>query len=196
MSLIFLILTSTASLILRGAMNVTVCNQYSDIELVSPVYFYNHETCHKYPVERIGDGTTIKIGFQFDKLPGGILMCAVQSKRTTKSHTETIEDTSKMIQLLVVWKIENPNKPKVYAILVEHELVLDEDRLALLYENIDDQLSKCYDASKYTWLVCDNTALVATYEVVWKEGFELKTTISKGVVSPDNIKPMWIDSER
>jgi hypothetical protein len=115
---IFLILMCITSLTLHEVMNVTVHNQYSDIELASPVYFCNCGTYNEYPIERTSNGITMKIGFRFglDKLPGGILMYELQRKGNTKSDhrsrgnakslrpprtditsTNAVEDTSKMM---------------------------------------------------------------------------------------------------
>jgi hypothetical protein len=203
-------LICAVSLILYGIMDVVVHNQYSDIELISPVYFCNRGTYDEYPIEKKDVSTMMRIGFSFglDKLPGGILMYEVQGSGNTKSDcqpstdttsTEAVEVTSKMMRLLVVWKIEHFGEPSVYIVLVEHdkELVLNgEDKLAQLYDKVNDQFSRCYSFSESTWLVCDNTVLKATYEIVQKESFELNIAISKGTKDKYTKSALWIDSER
>jgi hypothetical protein len=201
-----LILTYTASLTLYGVMNVTIHNQYPDIELISPVYFCNRGAYNEYPIERTDDSATMKIEFRFglDKLPGGILMYEVQRKEKAKSDhrsntdttsTEAIEYTSKMIRLLVVWKFESFRKPRVYIVLAEHDnaLVLNEDKLAQLYDKINDVPSS-HNLSG--WLMCDNTALTVTYKTVMKKGHELEITISGGVKNEYTRQALWIDPER
>jgi hypothetical protein len=190
---VFLILTCTVSLILHGTMDVTVHNRSSIIESVSPVYFCDDGTYNEYSVNGMNAGDIMKIGFRFglDKLPGGILMCEVKRKWSTESDhqsstditiTETIEDTLKMMRLLVVWKVNNLWLPEVRIVLIVHdnELVLDEDKLAQLYNQIDDRFFEHYEASESTWSVCDDTVLGITYEIVQQIDTELKITISEG----------------
>jgi hypothetical protein len=204
-----LIFMCTASLTLRATMDITVHNQHPDIELVSSVCFCGGGTYNEYPAKRVNTGTMMKIGFRFGlgKLSGGILMYEVQRKGDAESDhqsstditsVEAVEDTSKTMLLLVVWKIEGSRKPKTYIILVEHDngLVLDEDKLAQLHGTINDQLFIRYKISKSTWLVCDNTILEATYETVQKESFKLKITISKGAKDKYTNLALWIDPER
>jgi hypothetical protein len=199
----------TVSLTLCGAMDMTIYNHYSDIELVSPIYFCNNGTYNEYPVERTNTGAVMNIGLKFglDKLPGGIVIYEIQRKgdiepdhqsSTDTTSTKLVEDTLKMMRLLVVWKNKHSGKPIVHIVLVEHSnsLVLDEDKLAQLYNKMDDQFSRNYDSFQSTWLVYDDTALIATYEVVQKEDLGLKIDISQGVESEDTMRPMWIDSER
>jgi hypothetical protein len=135
------------------------------------------------------------------------LMYKMQRKENAKPHhqstTDTIsakavEDASKMMRLLVAWKIERSGKSKVHIMLVEHdsELVLNEAKLAQLYNKIDDEFSRHYDFSRSTWLVSNNIVLETTYEVVQEEDFALQVTISKGVDDQSAIPTLWIDSER
>jgi hypothetical protein len=218
----FLILICVVSLILHGTMDITVHNQYSDIELALPVYFYDGGTCCEHPVERMDAEVMIKVGFTFglDKLSGGILMYKAQ-RNTQSDHqsstdtisTEVVEDTSKVMQLLVVWKIDSFREPKVNVVLVEHEneLVLNEDKLAQLYSKVNnmplsynreeiifdyDSDDPSFDSSRRTWLMCDNTVLATTHKVVHEGGHELRIAISQGIKGEDTMRPIWIDSER
>jgi hypothetical protein len=202
MSVIFLILTCTTSLTLHKTMNMTVYNRYSDMELASPVYFYNCVTYYEYPVEETNSGTIMRLGFRFDpdqNESNGILMYEVQENarfnHPSSVDTEAIEDESKMIRLLVIWKMRHSGRPKVRIVLVEHDnkLVLDEDKLAQLYDKMDD-IPRNYDRS--TWFIYDHRVLAITYKIVKKEDPELKITISKGIDDKYTMKPIWIDSER
>jgi hypothetical protein len=187
-------------------MDVIVHNQYLDIELVSPVCFCNCGKSYEYPIEKTDTDAIIKIGsiFRLDQdNPGGILMYGLRRKRNTRSnhqfsvHTiyaKFIEEASKIMRLLAIWKINCFGKPKVNIILVEYdnELVLNEDKLAKLYNKIDEVL---FNDSERTWLMYDNTALEARVEV-HKEGFGLSIIISEETENKNNMKPLWIDSER
>jgi hypothetical protein len=207
----------------QRTMDVTVYHQCSDIELVSPVYFCNDGSYHEYPIERTDHGTVTKIGFRFDpnrNSSGSILMYKVQRKVNTRSdhqssidviYTNVIEETLKMIRLLVIWKVEYLKKPEVKAMLVEYDnkLVLNEDELVQLYNNAVN-MSFNYDTSyylgrenhilnKYTALVCDHAALKVVYDEEWKDGLELKINISGVEYNARDIhiiKLMWIDPKR
>jgi hypothetical protein len=205
---VFLMLMCTVSLTLRKVMDVVVHNQYSDIGLTSPVYFCNHGKYYEYPVERTNGGVMMKIGFRFDfdKLSGGILMYEVQRKGNIRSDhqsstdttsTETGKDTS-MMRLLVTLKAESFEEPRVHIILAEHDnvLALNEDKLIQLCDKVSDQFSRYYNASRYTWLICDDKVLKATYALVNGKDLELKINISESVKNKDTMKPIWIDSER
>jgi hypothetical protein len=198
-------------------MDVTAYNHYPDIELSPPIYFCNHSTYYEYPIERMDDDAMINIGFRFDldqDEPGGILMYKVQRKRNTESDhqsstditsSEAVEDTSKTMLLLVAWKIEHSEGLGVRILLVEHDnrLVLNEDKLAQLYNKVNDIPSGLHGwAHKYdgilksTWLMCNNIVLRATYEIIFEKSLGLKIAISKGVKDEDTELALWIDSER
>jgi hypothetical protein len=190
-------------------MVVTICNQYPNIELISPICFCNDGTYHEYPVKRMNASTMMKIGFRLDPDQDesvGILMYKVQRKESVKfdhlpstdiTPIKTVEDTSEIMRLLVVWKIKHHDMPKIHIALVKHgnNLVLNEDKLVHLHDKIYDIL-RLY-TYKRTWLMSDNAILAATHELVYKEDFELKITISEGIEEDwYTMAPLWIDSER
>jgi hypothetical protein len=204
---IFLMLMCTASLTLNEKLNVTIYNRHPDIELTSPVYFCDDWTYNEYPIERTVASAVMKISFRLDfNKPGGILMYEVQRMENAKSDyqsstdatsAEADEDASKVMRLLVAWRIEIFGESRVHVILVEHnnELVLNEDKLEQLYDKVNEQFSGLYNLSKSTWLVGVNIILEATYEVVRKD-LELKIAISKGVKDWNTGPALWIDPER
>jgi hypothetical protein len=203
-------LICTVSFTFHRTMDVTVHNQYLDIELVSPVYFCNRGTCYKYPIEWTDDGAMTKISFGFDinqdKLRG-ILVYKVQRKINTGSghqssidttYTKVVEETSKLMWLLVTWEIGHLEKPKINIMLIEHgnESILNEDKLAQLDDTVHN-VPFGHNCFRCTWLMYNNIALEAAYELVRKEeDFELKITISEGVRSLNTIRSIYIDSER
>jgi hypothetical protein len=145
-------------------MDVTVYNRYPDIELISPVYLCNCGIYHEYPIERADIGVMVKASFRFgldQDEPEGILMYEVQRNgnansdhqpNTDTTSTGITEDASKMMRLIVAWKINHSLKFNVRMVLVEHdnELVLDEDKLEQLHKKVNDIPSEEYDLlSKY-----------------------------------------------
>jgi hypothetical protein len=185
---------------------VIIRNQHPDIELTSPVYFCKCGKYYKYPIERTDDGTVMKIDFRpdFDQdTPGGILIYKVQRKRNAGSNHQSnidniydrvIEETSERIRLLIAWKIKRSEKPKVKIVLVEYDnhFVLNESKLAQLYDKFDIIPSSYYEN---TWSMYDNTVLKTTYGVI-HEDLELKITISEGIKDWCTMPALWINLER
>jgi hypothetical protein len=207
MLMIFLVLTDTVSLTLHKVMAMTVHNEDPDIELVSPVYFCTGGTYYEYPVERSDVGVMIKLDFRFDPdqdESGGALMYEMRRKGSIESdrqasiepiYAKVIEDASKMMRLLVIWKIKYNEEPKSSVILVKYgnEFVLNEDKLAQLYNKVNVIPINCYES---TWLIRDDTVPEVMRKVVWRRNHELEIIVSKGFRDSDTIRPMWIDSER
>jgi hypothetical protein len=176
--------------------SITICNLYPDMELVSPIFYYNHECHYEYHVKK-DTSDVIKIDLYFDQDDArGIMMCKMQRKSNTRSnHQYNHEETSKVIQFLVAWKI-TPFWVDEKIILVEHDdqLVINEDKLARLYDKV-----KNIPASDIisTWLIDDNKVLKVTCDrSIHKTNHELKITISKGVNGYDIRPNFWIDSTR
>jgi hypothetical protein len=181
-------------------MMMTISNRHSDIELVSPVYFCAGGTHYAYPVEQKDKGVAMKFDFRFDPdqdESGGILMYEIQRKENAKSNqpSKIIEEAPKTIRLLVIWKTKHLKEPKLSVILVEYDnkLVLNENKLAQLYEKFNDIPANYY---RNTWLMWDNITLDESRKLLWHTSFELEIIISKGFRGSDIIRPMWIDSER
>jgi hypothetical protein len=200
---IFLTLMHAVSLILYETLDVTIHNQYPDIELASPICFYDGGISNEYSIEWIDDATvrtSFKSHLEFipgQNKPRGILVYEVQRKGNTTS--EVVKNTSKIMRLLVAWKIFSWVAPQVNIMLVEHdnELILDEDELMQLYDKIDDPFSRYYDEPfQSIQLVYENTVLDVIYEATHKEGLELKITISEKVEGENTELAPWIKEER
>jgi hypothetical protein len=198
-------------------MDVTIHNQHSGIEFTSPVCLCDGRIYKEHSVERMDDDAVMKVSFRFglfDKLPGGILMCEVQKKGSRMSDhrsstditsAKAVEDTSKMMRLLVTWEIESSGRVDARISLIEHdnELVLNEAKLAQVYKEVNNIPAKVYSWTlkydgihKWVWLMHDNTVLEATVELIFEKGFELKITVTEGVKDKDVESAFWIDSER
>jgi hypothetical protein len=191
-------------------MDVTVNNQCLDIELVSPVYFCSRGTYKEYPVKRTDTGIVMKVSFGSNPgrdESGGILMYEVQKRESIRLarqssvstiYAKVIKEASKRIRLLVAWKMKRSGQLKISIMLIEYDNVhtLNEDKLAQLYDKVNDIFSEHRRSSKHTCLIYDNTALNIAYEIVRKEGLELKITVSEGLVDQGIIRPIWIESER
>jgi hypothetical protein len=195
------------SLTLQKTIVMLIYNQYPGIELISPVYFCNCGTHYEYPVKRTNEGAVMKIDLRFDPNqdePVGILMYKVQREENTISghqssidpiYSKAIESVSKMVRFLVIWKIKRSGEPKVDVMLVEHgnELILNEDKLAKLFDKVNSMPSTYFATG---WLMYDNTISSVLREVVRRGSLESRITISTENNCPNVIRLMWIESER
>jgi hypothetical protein len=104
------------------------------------------------------------------------------------------EETSKMMLLLVAWKIEYCRMYKEKIILVEYddELILNEDKLVQLYNKIKN-IPASFDQG--TWFICDNMVLKVACNFPYKR-LELKITISRGVEDWNIKSALRVDPER
>jgi hypothetical protein len=102
------------------------------------------------------------------------------------------------MRLLVTWRVKHPGKPKVNVMLVEYDngLVLNEDKLAQLYDKANNIILYGHNSFGYIWLMYDNTMLKVTRKLMRKTGLELKITISTVSRNLDTMRLMWIEPER
>jgi hypothetical protein len=155
------------SLILQSAINLTIDNQCTNIELTSPVYFIKDTTCHVQFPQKVNSKSIMMANFinnvDRDEF-GGILLYCLQQKENTN------------IQLLVLWGYES-NWPYSYTFLIEHEstFVWDKDKLKRLYDVHNRQYNVLRDI---IWLLNDNIKL-KTSCLALCSGFEMKITISE-----------------
>jgi hypothetical protein len=212
---IFFILMRAVSLTFYMPMDVTVHNQYSGLELTTPVCFCDGRMYNEYSVERMDDGTVMKIGFRFGLNQfEGVLMCEVQGNRSTEfdhqssndtASTEAVENTSKMMRLLVTWEVKHSWKLSVRVVLIEYDnrLVLNEDKLVQSYNKVNNIPSTVYNWTrkydgvyKSAWLIHDNTVLEAMDEIICEKGLELNITVTEGTKDMYAESALWVDSER
>jgi hypothetical protein len=199
---IFHTLMYTFSLTLHKTVFINVHNRCSDVRLVSPVCFFNRGFHYRYPIKETWTGVMMKIGFNFDldqDTPRGVLMYKVRRKGNTGfDHQSGVDNTStrvtkevlKMMRLLVIFKFVHSEKLKVNTILVEYDNkhVLNEDKLAQLYEKANDVYFG-HDFS--SWLMYDNTVLNIAHKVVQKISPNLEIAIARGIRYLNVIKPIW-----
>jgi hypothetical protein len=163
-------------------------NLCTDIELASPVYFIKDATCQIDLPQKVDSKNRMKVNFKTgvnqDTFGGALLY-----------HLQRKEDTSAIIQLLVIWGYKF-NDIYLHALLIEHgyTLVWDKDKLKMLYDVYNSRYNINFDAGE--WVLNDNTELKTKCES--SHGcFEMEVIISeeKGSKPRFNI-PLWIDPDR
>jgi hypothetical protein len=182
---------------------LAIHNQFSGIELTSPVYEGDSITCYLLPDQRVDAGSTMQVGFSIHpaRLESiGIFMCKLQKKNSGQSNDDITfsEEEAIYTRLVLVWKIYKLGKFHVFSELIEHDKdrVWDKDSMMKLAERY-----KLYDVQhspvEHTWLIHDSAELTTSLNVTRKEEYyELEMTISEGNTNDGNWKPRYIDLNR
>jgi hypothetical protein len=189
----------------KEALNITIRNPYSDLELTSPVYYSNGTTCYVSPRQQACIGITLA-SFEIDsqqKDVRGALLYKLQRKHTTKadnwpnSNTESIENTAINTYLLVVWEIgDYYHTFPVCLIECNNDLTWDEDKLWVLHHQYINHLYNDYNYSTCTWLTNDNILIRTRSNITFGSDYKVDIIISEVTGAYDLFKPMKIDPER
>jgi hypothetical protein len=203
-TIIITILIHAISLALQLSECVTIHNQCSNIELVSPVYFGSGIVCPKLSNQQIDISTTMRACFEINAIQDefeGALLYKLQIYSDDQYHmdastTETNEATH--IQMLVAWKV-NDVKSFVYIALVEHAKAFtwNEDELRRLYNKNYHLLREYDDMISNMWLIDDDMTLKTSLKLVGQKGnFGLSISISEEEKDNYAIRPIWINTKR
>jgi hypothetical protein len=168
-------------------MNMTIHNQCSNIELVSPVYFIKDLARNIQFPQQVNSKSMMKTNFitsADQNTFGGALLYHLRRK----------EDASISAQLLVIWG-RRSDKFYLHMCLIEHESAptWSKNKLEKLYNIYNSQCNIGFNTGK--WWFNDNTKLKTN----WKSslgGFEMEIIISEEKDTRYSIKPLWIDSNR
>jgi hypothetical protein len=187
-------------------MNITILNQYPDLELISPVYFSNSTTCRTPPNQQIGIGNALVANFGIDfkqkDVKGAVLYkllrkYAIRTDNRHDNSTASTDNTTTNMYLLMAWDIKNYDY-RFHVCLIECacDFAWDEDKLWALYKEYSDQFCKDYVSDIVTWLMYDSTIMETRYNVTYGLGHKLDIVISKGTRNDSMKKPMQIDPKR
>jgi hypothetical protein len=186
--MVITMLIYTVSLVFQLPAYVTIHNQCSNTELVSPVYFGNGAVCPKLSGQQIDISTEMKTNFKIntsqDDFEGAFLFRLKKNAESDDQYnidTSTTGNEAEYIYMLVAWKAKD-SKPFLYVALVEHtkKFIWDEDKLKEIYNKNRSWLKKYYSTTSDTWFVNDHMVLKTTFKVRdLKENFELSISISE-----------------
>jgi hypothetical protein len=201
-----IMLMYTVSLELQLPACVTIHNQCSNTELVSPVYFGNGSVCPKLSGQQIDISTKMNACFEINAAQDdfeGALLFKLQ-RYSNKQHnmgaltTETSKNEVAHVHILVAWKVKNA-KPFACVVLVEHtkELAWNESELKKLYYENCWWLKEYDDTISDAWLMSNNMILKTSFKARDLDGkLELSVSISEEEKDDYAIRPFCIDLKR
>jgi hypothetical protein len=195
-----IVLIYTVSLLIPSSFKLDIHNQRLDVSLVSPVYVVSDGLeCYRAPDYKVYTGDTMRSGFIIkpNNVPYGVLVYKLRG-RPSRESTETGENTSSTVHLLVVWRISEFKMLYADVLLIEHTKTFtwNRDILNKLYYENHDRLKKSIDTISDKWLIYNNMVLKTTFSVRGlRENPKLSISISE---ERDEyaIRPFCIDLER
>jgi hypothetical protein len=161
---------------------LNIHNQCSNVDLVSPKYITGDELeCYSSPGDvHAGDARGFLFIIKSDDTSYGVVIYEIRRKQKHES-TETSEDTSSVVYLLVVWEISESKELCVDVLLIEHDRFdWCKNNLNRLYYVSHDWLKEYNDTISNTWFI-DNMVLKTSFKVGGsKRSPELSMSISEG----------------
>jgi hypothetical protein len=185
----------------QSAIDMTIDNRCSNIELVSPIYFIKDTMLRMHFPQQVDSKSKMKVSFRTGmnrSTFGGVLLYYLQRKENEKpdDQSNADKDISISTQLLVIWGCISD---KIYSRtwLVEHENTLswDENKLERLYYVYAGHYEEYSDIDPQAWLLDDNIMLKIEREALYGE-FKIEIIISEEKDQLCPQKPLWIDSNR
>jgi hypothetical protein len=194
--LIFSILICAASFALQSPISLNIYNRCREINLISPTYFIHGGRWNVVPDQEIDVNTVMRNRIEFDTRQD--ILEGILAYRIHRQHAESdqsIQDGSKSIWLLVVWRVEYTKGLHVHALLVgnDKKLELDKDKLSELHQKCWHSLNVWINPTRNNWLL-DDTAVLETTIRVMNGDYRWDIFISEG--GGDNVeRQLWIDME-
>jgi hypothetical protein len=169
---------------------VIIKNEFTNIELTSPVYFVKDTTCHIQLPQQVSPKSTVKTNFitgmDQDTLGGALLY-----------HLKK-EDASISAQLLVIWGCDYGYYSDSWIIDHGSAFVWNEDKLKKLYEAYE--ILGLYISPEH-YLLNDDTRLEVTCHQSY-EFSQIEVTISEEEEEEEEgnlsypMKPLYVDPNR
>jgi hypothetical protein len=192
-----IVLMYTISLPIKPSFKLNIYNQCLNVGLAFPTYITgNGLECHRPPNHKVYAEDIMRSGFiiELDCESFGLLMYKVQ--RQSHKSTETGEDTSNDVHLLVVWRISESKELHADVLLVEYakEFTWNEDKLKKLYYENHDRLKESNSTASDIWFVDDNMTLKTIFDAKdLKENIVLSIFIFEEKKSNYAMRPFCID---
>jgi hypothetical protein len=189
----------------KEVLNITIHNQYPDLELTSPVYYSNSTTYHVLSSQQTGIGATIEANFGIDskqKIFEGALLYKLKRKYTIKTDnhpnsTASIEDSATNIHLLVVWDVEDyDHRFRVCLIEFTNDFTWDENKLWVLHREYKYLFDVYYKPNIITWMIYGDKVMKTRRDIIYGSDYKLDIVLSEGIWEHDIREPMKIDPKR
>jgi hypothetical protein len=188
----------------HAAMNVEIHNTCPYIELMEPLYFTDGAVCCMPLDQKITPGGTLRTAFRINlgrtKFEGALLYRL--KKRGANSNQQPDIDTtnideswSNCVQLLVGWKLERFQDPRVYMLLIEHEekFVWTDDKLKERQDDFRGRFNVHNGSVDNAWLMEDDSGLKLTLDSVGNREYGIKITISEIQNNTFASLPVWVE---
>jgi hypothetical protein len=187
------------------SLNITIYNEYSGLELTSPVYFSTSTVYCVSPTQQTEIDYTVEISFGMDSKQDDskcALLYKLQRKHATKtdnqhnnSNTLSIEGTETSIYLLVVWDVKYQHSC-VCLIECTNDFTWDEDKLWALYREYNKEFYEDYQFRTITWLMNNGEVMETSPRLAYESDYKLSIFIFKEDEKDDMKRPMKIDPKR
>jgi hypothetical protein len=187
-------------------LNITIHNQYPDLQLTSPVYCSKNATCRVFPSQQVGFGTTVEASFGIDFMQNyyeGALLYKLQRNHITETDNQSnssatsIKNAAANMYLLVIWDtIDSSHKFCVCLIECTNDFTWDEGKLCTLYKEYEYQFCRDYKSRIITWLMHGDAVMKTRFDITYGSGYNLDIIISEGIGKYSMVRPMKINSKR
>jgi hypothetical protein len=188
----------------KEALNITIRNQYPDLELTSPVYFSTNTAYSISPSQQADVSNAMETSFwivftQEDFKVALLYKLQRKHAASTNNHpnnsTAFTKDAATNIHLLVVCDIGEHNIINACLLEYDNDFTWDEDKLWALYHRYNDQLRN-YDYGTITWLIHDDVVMKIRHDITYGSDYKLDIILSEGIGKYDMKRPMRIDPRR
>jgi hypothetical protein len=204
MMIVVIMLMYTISFALRLPLCITIHNQCSNTELISPVYFGNGMVFSKPSGQQMDIGTKTKSHFEIrvtqDEFEGALLYELQRYSGWSHNDILTAKTVTKpkRIQMLMVWK-KSDSVSFVHIVFLKNirGFKWKENKLRKLYDKNYDRLERYDDTTSYEWLIDDKTVLETEFEIRDLQiSFELDIFIYEKERNGYAMRPLWFDEKR
>jgi hypothetical protein len=189
----------------KKALNITICNQYPDLELTSPSHFSTAKTCHVSPSQQTDDGNMIEASFRIYSWQyhcKGALLYKLQKKYAIKADnqpndsTTSVENTATNMYLMVAWNVACTRRFGVCLIECTNDFTWDANRLCALCKKYYSQLYTYYKPNTITWSMHNGTAMKIRSDITYEPDYKLDIVISEATVNYNTKELMKIYPKR
>jgi hypothetical protein len=178
-------------------------NQFRGVELTSPFYVSNGAKCHLPPSQDVYFNSETEIGFKIDlsqRESNGALIYELRRNNIYQHNGNIIshEAGTTCIQLVMIWMVDKDGDFYVRPDVIEHDKnrYWDEPTLKKLIE-IFNRLNIRHGPVEKTWLIHDNTVLMASVKLTPKEEcYKLEITISEESIKDDTQRPWYFGAKK
>jgi hypothetical protein len=181
------------------ALNITIHNQYPNLELTSPVYFSTGTICHVSPNQQVNTSGIMEASFEIDSNQRGFegaLLYKLQKKHTagtdnqSNGSTTPIEDAAANIYLLVSWNYDYDHKFYACLIRCSNNFTWNEAKLGSSHREYTYKFHWGHKPVIMAWLVYDGAVMKTKLDIIYESGYKLDIIISEEVEKYNMEGPM------